>query len=213
VVEKLTSSSAVFLECFSVIPFLFPSHNICLHCYNVCHFKITVAVKPEVETLSLPGHSSNYSYLPLLTAKILFQSQINPCVICGRQSENGGSPLSAKFGVSLVLHDTVSSGSGIISLSVVTARPLSDQPNTTNTKIQFRKKTRSNFPQSRLIKYSAEGIFFFVLLLRLIFRYDQSLFNLIYHCQETCNLFADISNAVIYPNHVRLFLLKQSTFI
>lgn len=87
------------------------------------HLKNSVAVKHEVVTLSVPAHSSNY--LPLLTAKILFQSQSNPCVICGGQSDNGGSPLSAKFGVSLVLHDSVSSESGIISLSVVTARPLS----------------------------------------------------------------------------------------
>jgi len=172
--------------------------------YKVGHFKISVAVIPEDVILSLPGHNSNY--LPLLTAKILFQSQSNPCVICGGQSDNGGSPLSAKFGVSLVLHDSVSSGSGIISLSVVTARPLSNQFNTTNTKIEFRKKkTGAIFSKRRSIfKYSAEDIFFFVLLSKLIFHYGQPLFNLRYHCQETCNLFTDISNVVIYPNHVLL---------
>jgi len=97
-----------------------------------CVISKYVVVEPEVVTLSLPEHSSNC--LPLLAAKILFQSQSNPFVICGGQSDNRGSPLSAKFGVSLVLHDSVSSGFGIISLSVVTARPLSNQFSTTNTK-------------------------------------------------------------------------------
>jgi len=131
------------LNCFQ----LYFSHYRCLIFvsigYNVGHFKISVSVKPEAVTLSVPGHNSNY--LLLLTAKILFQSQNNPCVICGGQSDNGGSPLSAKFGVSLVLHDSVSSGSGIISLSVVTTRPLSNQFTTTNTKIQYRKKKPENF--------------------------------------------------------------------
>jgi hypothetical protein len=133
-VEKLTSRSPVFLKLFSYFRYLiFLSIG-----YNVRHFKISVAFKPEDVILLLTGHNSNC--LPLLTVKILFQSQSNPCVICGGQSDNGVSPLSTKFGVSLVLHDSVSSGSGIISLSVVTARPLSNQFNTTNTKIEFRKK-------------------------------------------------------------------------
>jgi len=88
--------SPVFLELFSVILFLFPIPNICLHWLQRGSFQNLCCSQTRS---SVPGHSSNY--LPLLTAKILFQSQSNSCVICGGQSDNGGSPLSAKFGVSL----------------------------------------------------------------------------------------------------------------